>query len=186
MNTRSIQTAVVLAAAAVLVSVSIASAQPWRKHPGSVSGPRQERTDREQDRFDETIKQLGLTPEQRQKLDEQRKDEKAQAEQLRTKMQETHQALARELDKDQPDRKKVRALIRQMKAILGARLENKVDGILAMKTILTPEQLKKLNEKAKPSTRIQGGYHEKESHHRFDHRGFGRGNSCTGFCQRLG
>ena len=184
MNARQITTAVILAAATVVASHSLVAAQPWRRQPASDAGQRQQRPDK--DGFEEIIKELGLTPEQQQKLTEQRKDEKIQAEQLRQRMQDARDALSRELDKDQPDRRKVRALIREMKAVIGARLENKVDGILAMKSILTPEQMKILNEKTKVFDGKRGGFHDKESHHRFDRNRFGRGYRCPKFCQRLG
>ena len=97
----------------------------------------------------EFFKDLNLTPEQKEKLKAQREARKesmkAVREQLKTKMQALHEAIAKPGTK-QAD---VSGLIAEVNALKGQMFSQNIDGIFAMKEILTPEQFVKMQEKHK-------------------------------------
>jgi Spy/CpxP family protein refolding chaperone len=95
----------------------------------------------------EFMKELNLTPEQSEKLKAQREAKKenfkAMHEQLKTKMQALHGAIARPGAK----REDVNGLVDEVNALKGQMFSQKIDGLFAMKEILTPEQFAKMQEK---------------------------------------
>lgn len=111
---------------------------------------------RRTENFDAVVKELQLTPAQEQQIAEQKNREKEQVLGLREKMRAVRIELSRELDKESVDNAKVASLVAEMKELIGQRIENKINGIIAMKSILTPEQFRVLNEKNRKS-----GYHRK-------------------------
>ncbi len=90
------------------------------------------------------FKELNLTAEQKEKLKAQRegkKDErKALREQMKTKMQALHEAISKPATK----RADVNGLVGEVNAIKGQMFAQKIDGIFAMKEVLTPEQFAKM------------------------------------------
>ena len=97
--------------------------------------------------FDEISKELNLTPQQQQQITQRRAKEKQQAQDFVQKLQACRQSLNQELEKDAPDRAKVSALAAEMKELIGSRVQSRIEGILALKEILTPEQFKALRNK---------------------------------------
>jgi Spy/CpxP family protein refolding chaperone len=97
----------------------------------------------------EFMKELNLTPEQKEKLKTQREarqaSHKVMREQLKTKMQELHAAIA----KPGAIRPEVNGLVNEVMAIKGQIFSQKIDDLFAMKEILTPEQFAKMQERHK-------------------------------------
>lgn len=97
----------------------------------------------------EFMKELNLTPEQKEKLKAQREagkeSRKAVREQLKTKMQALHEAIA----KPGATRAGVDGLVGEVNALKGQMFSQKIDGLFAMKEILTSEQFAKMQEKHK-------------------------------------
>ncbi len=97
----------------------------------------------------EFFKELNLTPEQKEKLKAQREAKReinqALREQLKTKTQALHEAVA------QPGTKQadVTGLIADVNSLKGQMFSQNIDGVFAMKEILTPEQFAKMQEKHK-------------------------------------
>lgn len=95
------------------------------------------------------LKGLNLTPEQKQKLDQQhqaaRQANQGTRDQLKAKMQELHAEIA----KPQTDATKIKDLVADINTLKGNLFSSHVDGILAMKGVLTPEQFSKLEENRK-------------------------------------
>lgn len=95
------------------------------------------------------LKELNLTPEQKQKLQEQRQAARqanqSVREQMKTKMQELHAEIA----KPEADPVKIKDLVADINTLKGNMFSSHVDGILAMKAILTPEQFAKFEENRK-------------------------------------
>jgi Spy/CpxP family protein refolding chaperone len=108
-------------------------------------------------RFGEIIKELDLTKEQQQAITQQREREKAQSQELRQKMKSVRDEITRELDKEATDTAKVNSLVAQLKELTGNRIEGQIQGIMALKKILTPAQFKTLNEKRKQNDMHKGG-----------------------------
>ena len=86
------------------------------------------------------FKGIDLTAEQKEKLKVHREAQKASAlavkEQLKVKMQ----ALHAELGKPVTDRAQLNTLVTEINALKGQMFSQRIDGILGMKGILTPEQ----------------------------------------------
>ncbi|MFA6218092.1 MAG: hypothetical protein WDL87_10630 [Candidatus Omnitrophota bacterium] len=97
--------------------------------------------------FEKTIKELNLTPQQQEQIAAQKKKEKEASGENRARMKELRDQLRVELDKPTVDKARIHLLISEMKVLAGKRIENKVEGILALKEILSSEQFKALNEK---------------------------------------
>jgi periplasmic protein CpxP/Spy len=97
----------------------------------------------------EFMKELNLTPEQKEKLKAQREakkeSHKAMREQMKTKMQALHEAIA----KPGTTRADVTGLVDEVNALKGQMFSQKIDGLFAMKEILTPEQFAKMQAKHK-------------------------------------
>ena len=94
----------------------------------------------------EFMKELNLTPAQSEKLKAQREakkeSSKAMREQLKTKMQALHAAIA----KPGATRADVNGLVDEVTALKGQMFSQRIDGLFAMKGILTPEQFAKMEE----------------------------------------
>ncbi len=95
--------------------------------------------------------ELNLTPAQQEQIASQRSAQKEETARLREAMSAKRNELRRELEKDNPDTEKISAIIHETKELMGKRLQQRADGILALRSILTPEQFKALNEKMKRS-----------------------------------
>jgi Spy/CpxP family protein refolding chaperone len=128
------------AIAAVFVCTTIAVAQL----------PEGDHAKREKDweaKFNEIVRELNLTPEQKQSMTRQRAQEKTQSQELRQKTRAVREQITQELNKDITDTATVNPLVAQLKELTGQRIEQQIQGIMSLKKILTPEQFKKLNEK---------------------------------------
>ena len=90
---------------------------------------------------------LGLTQEQQDQMKALRESGKEKAGSLREKSKEVRQALREELNKADTDSSKVKGYVEDLTALYRQKLEQRVDGVLGMKKVLTPEQFSKLNEK---------------------------------------
>ncbi len=95
------------------------------------------------------MKELNLTPEQREKLKVQREaskeSHKAVREQMKSKMQALHEAIA----KPETKRADVEGLVNEVNALKAQMFAQKIDGMFAMKEVLTPEQFSKMQAKHK-------------------------------------
>lgn len=93
------------------------------------------------------FKELNLTPEQRAKLKAQREAKKAESkavrEQMKAKMQELHTLIA----KPETKRSDVNKLVNEVNALKGKMFSQMIDGVFAMKEVLTPEQFAKMEAK---------------------------------------
>lgn len=90
--------------------------------------------------------QLGLTDEQVSQLEKQRTDARRAAIQRRADTQLAKLELEQLMKADTPDEKAIAVRIKQLTDLHGAALKARVDGRLALKKILTPEQQEKLRE----------------------------------------
>ncbi|MBU1043201.1 MAG: Spy/CpxP family protein refolding chaperone [Candidatus Omnitrophica bacterium] len=90
--------------------------------------------------------ELGLTDEQVQQLDQQRNQHRGEINQSRQKMQELRQEMKTETEKTQIDEAKIRAVHEQMKSVQNKIADQRLEGILQLRKILTPEQFKKFHE----------------------------------------
>jgi Spy/CpxP family protein refolding chaperone len=95
----------------------------------------------------EFFKELNLTTEQKEKLKAQREakreSNKALREQMKTKMQALHEAIAKPGTKPSD----VSGLVAEVNTLKGQMFSQMIDGVFAMKEILTPEQFAKMQAK---------------------------------------
>jgi len=124
--------------------------------------------------FKKMSDELKLTPQQREQLTKQREEFTAKSKDLRDKMQASRAGLKAELDKPAPDKAAVDNLVSEMKNMAGQQIQNKVDKVLAMKQILTPEQFTKMGESMKDRKHGKG---EKGDKHGKDCKHCSKGDS---------
>lgn len=97
--------------------------------------------------MDNLVKELGLSSEQQEKIRKQRIEQMEQRKKLRGRLRSKKLELKQELDKKDVDKKKVYALVAEIESLMGDQLEQRVEKILSMKRILTPEQFEKFQQK---------------------------------------
>ena len=111
------------------------------------------------------MKELNLTPEQKEKLRAQREakkeSNKAAREELKTKMQALHEMIA----KPGTTRADVNGLMGEVNALKGQMFAQRIDGVFAMKEILTPEQFAKMQAQREEwmKKKHEGWGHQKDS-----------------------
>jgi len=104
---------------------------------------------RRYEKTDDFSKTLNLTPEQQEKIKKQQSMNREKGAELRNKLRDKMLELREELEKPQINKDRVNVLVAEIKTLTGEQLEQRVDNIISMKQILTPEQFKKLHEKKK-------------------------------------
>lgn len=122
-----------------LLSPVLYAEGPYGGRNGEASG-REERCGR-------LAAEIGLTAEQEAKLKEHREEFRNRNKYLVEKIGSKRKELKEELEKESIDRAKVGKIIGDIKDLSGEKLFNRVDKIIAMKSILTPEQFEKLQNK---------------------------------------
>ena len=98
---------------------------------------------------DQVIKQLNLTPQQEAQIKQLQMLNRQKAKELFRRLKEKRRELADELDKARSNPIKIRALIATLKDLQGRMIEQRVEDVLKMKEILTPEQYQKFSETLK-------------------------------------
>lgn len=106
--------------------------------------------------FKDMFKDLDLTAEQKEQLKAKREAGKesnqAVREQMKTKMQALHELIA----KPETKRADVDGLLGEISALKAQMFVQKIDGLFAMKEILTPEQFAKMEAKRKERMEKKG------------------------------
>jgi Spy/CpxP family protein refolding chaperone len=113
------------------------------------------------------LKELNLTPEQQQKLEENRKAQREDMAKLHQAIKEEHAKLQEELKNPGVTRSTVEPLVNEIKSLQAQLIDHRINGIFAVKEILTPEQFVKFNqmmdEKMKDAQGAFRGPREKSS-----------------------
>lgn len=134
-------------------------------------GPRGQRGSQGQGKGKDLMEKLGLTEEQQEALREQREGHREKIRSLMETLRDKKAQLRVELEKEEVDKEKIDSLINEIKPLLGGQIELRVEGALAMKEILTPEQYKKFQEFAKKKRKR--GQRRKGFGNKGSHGGFG-------------
>ncbi len=90
--------------------------------------------------FEKIFDELGLSAEQRDKLKAGREKGRAEEQKIREEMRSAREALGQELDKPTLDVAKVKALHETLKTLIIKGEDRRLDMILEVRTIMTPEQ----------------------------------------------
>jgi Spy/CpxP family protein refolding chaperone len=88
-------------------------------------------------------KELGITPEQSEKMRTMRQEFVAKQQALGNELKVKKDELGAELNSDAPNRGKVDGMLADIKALQGKALDNRVDQVFLMREVLTPEQYAK-------------------------------------------
>jgi Spy/CpxP family protein refolding chaperone len=97
--------------------------------------------------------ELGLTEEQKELLKEQRYQAKYKRIETFNKIRLKELELRHELEKKEINEKTVRTIVDELKKLQGNMIEQRVDAVLSMKKILTPEQFEKLQARGRQKMR---------------------------------
>ena len=108
----------------------------------ATQGPAEE--SREELSASDIAKELDLTPEQKEQLKEQMFQARLKKMQTRNKVKVEELKLRHELEKKEVDKETVGKIVEELKRLSGITLEQRVNSILEMKEIITPEQFEKL------------------------------------------
>jgi len=121
-------------------------------------------------KFEKFNEELGLTPEQTEKLKEQRQEFSGKNKEVREKIRAKKEELKTELEKPVVNRAAVDNIINDVKNLTGEQLKSRVDKIMSMKSILTPEQFEKLQGKMREKNK-KGAHGDKRKNkdHGYNH-----------------
>ncbi|MBL7130947.1 MAG: periplasmic heavy metal sensor [Candidatus Omnitrophica bacterium] len=114
------------------------------------------------------IEELGLTVEQQEQIKEQCSENKEKNKELREKIRSKRLELKQELEKQNIDKSKIDSLVAEIKILMGQQLEQRVESILSMKEILTPEQFEKFQQKVRITIKNRRGRLKNKSKERKD------------------
>jgi Spy/CpxP family protein refolding chaperone len=133
----------VCAMVAVLAScASVSSAQP------AAGGSRGPETGRGGD-MDDLINELNLTSQQQAQIKKQRNEHFEKNRGASDELRQKRLKLKQELEKETPDTQIIGTLVADINALTARKLEDRVESILSIKQVLTPQQYKALQEKIK-------------------------------------
>lgn len=96
------------------------------------------------ERFKKMTEELNLAPEQKATLDKSHEEFATKVKELREKMRAARVSLKEELDKATTDMARVASLVAELKDLAGQQIQHRVDSVIAMKKVLTPEQFTKM------------------------------------------
>jgi len=97
-------------------------------------------------RMENFIEKLGLTVEQQELLRQEREAHKGVAKQVHEALKNEREALRKELEKPVSNQAQIDRLTSSIKVLQSQIVDLRVEKILSMKEILTPEQFKKFSE----------------------------------------
>ena len=92
------------------------------------------------------FKELNLSPEQQQKLKDNRNAHKEKMKQIISALKEQHKKLTAEMAKAQVTRQSLEPIAQEIKSLQAQLVDLRIENMLALKAILTPEQYQKFNE----------------------------------------
>lgn len=108
------------------------------------SGNAPQRTEKKEAHFKKMVEELQLTAEQQKQFTKEREEFAMKSKDLKEKMRSTRSSLKAELEKPALDKGRVNSLAAELKNLVGQQIQNRVDKVMAMKQILTPEQFSKM------------------------------------------
>ncbi|MEA3489362.1 MAG: hypothetical protein U9R44_03345 [Candidatus Omnitrophota bacterium] len=103
--------------------------------------------ERKEETIDDVLDELDLAAKQERQIDRQRRRQRRILKELALKLQARMEALGEEMKRYAVDHEKVDALVRRIARLKGEILLVRIEGMLAIKEILTPRQYRKLTRK---------------------------------------
>lgn len=108
-------------------------------------------------RYEATLSQLNLSAGQKERIKALRQNQKQQMKELRQSFKEARQKLKEHLDKSEANHESIAPLANDIKNILGKMVDQRIENVLAVKSVLTPEQFSQLQEAQKSRKDERGG-----------------------------
>ncbi len=108
------------------------------------------------------MEELGLSEDQQQKLEANREAQIVIGKKLFKGFAEKQKELAEELEKESTNRSAINALAAHLKDIQGQMIDHRIDSVLAVKEILTPEQFQKFSKGVKSMRDERRGMKKKD------------------------
>ncbi|MCP4252105.1 MAG: periplasmic heavy metal sensor [Candidatus Scalindua sp.] len=93
-------------------------------------------------KMQEVFKQLDLSPEQQEQLQTHRKNHRGQGKEFRKDMKAKREAIRNELQKEELNMENVYKVHNELKDLLIQKADQRLEGILAVRKILTAEQFR--------------------------------------------
>ncbi len=118
---------------------------------------RQKFMEKMEQKMQEVYKDLNLTDEQKKALDENKTKNRAQTKELFKQMKDKKDAIRDELQKETLDSAKIEQIHNELKQLSNQMLDNRFNGILEVRKILTQEQFKKFSSKME-EMKSKGGH----------------------------
>jgi len=137
----------IISLAAVFLAISFSHAQAQGRGEDKPFGQRQHQMTAE----------LGLTVQQQEKLEVNRKAQRQEFTRLMAAIREKQERLQNDLKDPQVTRAKLHALIAEIKYLQARLIDQRISGIFAVKEILTPEQFIKFQEMTEKSIKGRKG-----------------------------
>jgi len=150
--------------AIVLTGLWMLGLSPVFADPSSPSSADSAHEERMEGRMKRLHEQLHLTPDQEKKLKEHRQAHRAEGKKLRDAMKAKHEALEAEMSKPNFDEGKVKSLHSELAALRTQMEDHRLQGILDVRKILTPEQFAKFRELTKNEWKEHGDKDKQDEH----------------------
>ncbi|UCC95273.1 MAG: periplasmic heavy metal sensor [Candidatus Omnitrophota bacterium] len=149
----------IMVAVGILALLSVPSVTYAQSFEGG-----QEKQDRREyrGRKDTLFQDLGLSLQQQEEMRRHRQEHHERAKDLHRILRDTRKKLGDELDKAGSDEATINSLVAEMKELEAQMIDSRVQGVLEIKEILTPEQFQTFQEKTKKMREKKG--------HRRQHR----------------
>ncbi|MFH1564035.1 MAG: periplasmic heavy metal sensor [Nitrospirota bacterium] len=132
----------IIVAVGVMISIPTISAQPPGKMGGQMMGHRKQVEK-------EMFQNLNLTAEQKDKIKQNRRAQQGKIEDLRDELNEKQAELRDKLSDPNVSRDGVAPIATEIKSLQAKMIDCRINGIFAVKEILTPEQYAKFLEETK-------------------------------------
>ncbi len=91
---------------------------------------------------------LGLTPEQKDKIRAIRDEYKSRRDFLKNELNSRYEFLRKALDADTLTQEKIDPMVAEIKTIQGQMVDNRVDVVIKLRAVYTPEQIRKIKQGA--------------------------------------
>ncbi|MBU4313138.1 MAG: Spy/CpxP family protein refolding chaperone [Candidatus Omnitrophica bacterium] len=155
---------IVISAVVTLVVFSGVAAYAW---PAYCSG-QEKGEEYAGKKTDNLTKELGLTPEQEEKIKALKTEQREAKKQLMDKIQSKKAELKEELEKATTNRARINSIVKELSALMEYKLEQRVESVLSMREVLTPEQYEKFKEEKEHFKGKKGGWrkNKKNKYHK--------------------
>lgn len=128
---------------AVFAAAVLCSGVVYAQGPESGSAPSKEMMEKMNARRDQLYKELNLTDEQKKALEENKNRHREESKALFEQMRAKRDLMREELQKDKLDMGKINQLQNELKQSQSQMSDQRLQGILEVRKILTPDQFKK-------------------------------------------